>query len=180
MKYLLAVLDAASEYSGRLVAFLSLPLIAVIIMGVIARYIFKSPFIWTHEMMTFLSAFIFALGGAYVLYHRGHVSVDLLHKRLSIRGRAIMDLTASIFFFIYIFSLSRVGINFGLRSLNILETSGTPWNPPVYPVKIGIALAFILILLAGIANFIRDSKTAITGKEDMENLETDTAGREAK
>ncbi len=60
MKYILAVIDATSKYSGRLVAFLSIPLIAVIMMGVVARYIFHSPFIWTHEMMTFLSAFIFA------------------------------------------------------------------------------------------------------------------------
>jgi len=175
MKYILAVIDATSKYSGRLVAFLSIPLIAVIMMGVVARYIFHSPFIWTHEMMTFLSAFIFALGGAYVLYYRDHVSVDLLHKRLSTRGRAVMDIVASAFFFIYIISLSRVGINFGLRSLEILETSGTPWNPPVYPVKIGIALAFFLILLAGIANLIRDFKTAVTGEVETQELENDTS-----
>lgn len=180
MRRLLAVLDAISEYSGRFVAFLSLPLVAVIIMGVVARYIFRAPFLWTHEMMEFTAAFIFALGGAYVLRHHAHVSVDLLHKRLSIRGRAIMDAVASIFFFIYIFVLSYAGVSFGLKSLMMLETSGTPWNPPVYPVKMALGVAFILILLAGVANFIRYLRTAFGSKEEVQTLEADTTGREVE
>lgn len=178
MRYVLKVLDAISGYSGRLVAFLGLPLVAVIVVGVIARYIFQSPFIWTHEMMEFLSALIFALGGGYVYLHRAHVSVDVIHKLLSTRGRAIMDAVAAIFFFIYASTLAYAGINFGIRSLLMLERAGTPWNPPVYPVKIALGLAFFIILLAGIANFIRDVKTAIKGEEEQPHVEFDAERRD--
>lgn len=169
MKPLLAVIDTLSEYSGRIFSFLSIPVIFVIMVEVIGRYFFNRPLLWSHETMTFLSAFIYLMGGAYVLKNKAHISVDVFHRRLSPRGRAIMDSLVFIFFLIYIIILLRTSTNFALRSIAILERSGTPWNPIVYPVKSGILLATILLFLAGIANFIRDLKVAISGKEEEES-----------
>ncbi|MEW6623758.1 MAG: TRAP transporter small permease subunit [Bacillota bacterium] len=166
MKPLLKIIDAISEYSGRLFAFLCIPVIAVIMIEVIGRYIFNNPFIWSHEVQTFLSAFLFLMGGAIVLKERKHISVDILHRHLPIRVKALMNLAASAFFFIYIMVLLKVSTNFAIKSVSILEKSGTPWNPPVYPVKLFIPIATLLILLAGIANFIRDIKVLITGREE--------------
>ena len=36
------------------------------------------------------------------------------------------------------------------------ETTGTPWNPPIWPVKLAIPLAGLLLLLQGVANLLRD------------------------
>lgn len=168
LKAVLAFLDAIPEYTGRLLAYLCVPVIIVIMVEVVGRYIFNHPFIWAHEAMTFLSAFVYTLGGGYVLLQRGHIGVDILIKRFSPRGQAIMNLFASIFFFIYIYFLTTTTYKFAATSLRIMENSGTPWNPPVYPVKIVLLVAVVLILLAGIANFIRDLRIAITGKEDMQ------------
>ncbi len=167
MKPLLTVIDAISEYTGRLFAYLCIPVIAIIMIEVIGRYFFTHPFIWSHESMTFTSAGIYLLGGAYILKERGHISVDLIYRYLPVRAKAIMDLVVSVFFFIYIYVLLKVGMNYALTSVRILEKSGTPWNPPIYPVKLAIAIATLLIFLAGIANFIRDLKVAITGREEL-------------
>ena len=43
-----------------------------------------------------------------------------------------------------------------LDSFRIGETTSTPWNPPILPVKLAIPAAGILLLLQGIANLIRD------------------------
>lgn len=169
IKAILAFLDFIAVNSGRLFAYLSLPVIAVIMIEVIGRYFFRHPFIWTHETMMFLTALIFAMGGGYVLFQRGHISVDIFVKKLSIRGQAIVNIIASVFFFIYIYFLTPALIRYAGTSLRILERSGTPWNPPVYPLKIAILVAVIIILLAGIANLIRDLNTAITGKEGLEH-----------
>lgn len=167
MKPLLTVIDTISEYSGRLFAFLSIPVIAIIMIEVIGRYFFTHPFLWSHESMTFVSAGLYLMGGAYILKERGHISVDLIYRLLPVRAKAIMDLIVSAFFFLYIYILLKVGMNYALTSVRILEKSGTPWNPPIYPVKLTIAIATFLLLLAGIANFIRDLRVAITGREEL-------------
>jgi len=167
IKKVLAIIDAIPLYSGRLFAFLSILVIMIIMAEVIARYIFNSPFIWSHESMTFASAFLYTLGGGYVLCERGHVSVDIIHKHLSVKGKAILNIIASLFMFFYIIILTQTTLNYALRSISILGRSGTPWNPPVYPVKTAIFIAVILILLAAIGNLIRDIYTAATGREDL-------------
>lgn len=169
IKAVLGVLDALSIYSGRLFAYLSLPVIAVIMTEVVGRYLFRSPFLWSHETMTFLAAGVYMLGGGYVLYHRGHTSVDILTRKFSPRARAITGILTSVFFYVYIITLLRVVYKYTATSLRILEKSGTPWNPPIYPLKIALLAAVILILLAGIGNLIRDVNTAVTGKESLEN-----------
>lgn len=166
MKHLLTIIDAISEYTGRLVAFLCIPILVIIVMEVVARYLFAAPFIWSHEVTTFLCTFLYLIGGAYVLRNGGHISVDLIHKNLSPRGKAIMDLVASFFFFIYCGVLLWAGFSFASTSIQILERSGSAWNPPIYPVKAAIPAAAFLILLAGLAKFIRDFKIAVTGREE--------------
>lgn len=168
LKVVLAILDAIPEYTGRLMAYLCIPVIIVIMVEVVGRYLFNHPFIWAHEAMTFLSALVYTMGGGYVLIRRGHISVDILIKRFSARGQAIINIVASVFFFIYIYYLTTTTFKFASTSLRILEKSGTPWNPPVYPLKIMLLVAVVIIFIAGIGNLIRDLRTAITGKEDME------------
>jgi TRAP-type mannitol/chloroaromatic compound transport system permease small subunit len=44
----------------------------------------------------------------------------------------------------------------GWTSLQQGEGTGTPWNPPIWPVKLAIPVAALLLLLQGIANLLRD------------------------
>jgi TRAP-type mannitol/chloroaromatic compound transport system permease small subunit len=51
------------------------------------------------------------------------------------------------------------------ESLLLGETEPTSFAPPVYPIKMMIPLGAFLILLQGLAKFIRDLTLVITGKE---------------
>jgi TRAP-type mannitol/chloroaromatic compound transport system permease small subunit len=44
----------------------------------------------------------------------------------------------------------------GWMSFQQGEGTGTPWNPPIWPVKLAIPLAALLLLLQGVANLLRD------------------------
>ena len=44
----------------------------------------------------------------------------------------------------------------GWTSFQQSEGTGTPWNPPIWPVKLAIPAAALLLLLQGIANLLRD------------------------
>jgi TRAP-type mannitol/chloroaromatic compound transport system permease small subunit len=48
--------------------------------------------------------------------------------------------------------------------LLILETSETVWDVPIYPLKLALPVGAFLLLLQGLAKFIRDLVIAIKGE----------------
>ena len=60
------------------------------------------------------------------------------------------------FFFIYVGALIWVGTQMAWGSFLQSEGTGTPWNPPIWPVKMAIPIAGLLLLLQGIVNLLRD------------------------
>jgi TRAP-type mannitol/chloroaromatic compound transport system permease small subunit len=84
------------------------------------------------------------------------VRIDVLYEALSPRARVRLDAFTFIFFLAYALTLIWVGGADAWNSFQIGETTSTPWNPPIWPVKLAIPAAGILLLLQGIANLIRD------------------------
>lgn len=155
MKSWLVVIDTISEWSGKLFSFLAILVVASISYEVVARYIFDAPTIWAHETMVSFCAIWYMIGGAYVLRYRGHVSVDVVYNRLSSGSRRVLDLIGLSLFFVYAGVMLWTGAEVAWKSIKVLETSGSPWNPPVWPIRLAIPVGALLILLAGLAQFIR-------------------------
>ena len=156
MARFLSIIDAISRKSGQAVSFLLIAAIIVITYEVVARRIFHSPTIWAHESTVQLLAVLYVIGGAYTLYVRGHISMDILYVRFSPRTRAILDLITSLFFFLFCGVLLWQGTETALASIMRGEGSGTVWNPPIYFIRSAIPLGALLILFQGLAKFIRD------------------------
>ena len=165
MKTFLSVIDRISDWSGKIFSFLWIAVIIIIVVEVIRRYGFNSPTTYGHEITTFLCAAVYIMGGAYTLYMRGHVSVDIFYGRFSTRGKALVDVITFPAFLIFIGILIWSGLDRALGATMMGETSGSPWNPPVYPVFLTIPLGALLVLLQGLAKFIRDFTIVTTGKE---------------
>jgi TRAP-type mannitol/chloroaromatic compound transport system permease small subunit len=111
--------------------------------------------------MVYLTAMAYLLGGGYALLHRRHVIVDVVYARFSARTRARLDVVTLLFFVLYLGTLIWAGFVWGWDSIKIGETTGSPWNPPIWPVKLAIPIAAVLVLLQGIANVVRDFKAAM-------------------
>ena len=148
--------DRLNDWCGWLVGLQILFVVGVIVYEVILRYGFGTPTLWANEVMIYLTAMAYLLGGGYALLHRRHVTVDVLYARLSPRTRARLDLVTLIFFLFYLVTLVWAGWIWAWDSMKLGETTGTPWNPPIWPVKLAIPVAAALVLLQGIANVIRD------------------------
>ena len=161
----LRYIDRVSEHSGKIVSLLIALMIASMAYEVVMRYIFNAPTLWAFEMVQFLFGAFCILGGAYTLKQQGHVNMDVLYSRFSRRNKAIIDLITSIFFFLFCGVLLWTGSEFALRSLKALETSYTPWDPPLYPIKLTIPIGVTMILLQGIAKFSRDLLIVLKKKE---------------
>jgi TRAP-type mannitol/chloroaromatic compound transport system permease small subunit len=164
MKRFLKTIDRISEQSGKAVSFLIVLLVFVILYEIFARYLFNSPTIWAHEIAQMIYGAYVILLGAYVLQRKGHVNVDILYNRFRPRTRAIIDLFTWLLFFYFCGLLLLKGGEMAWDSLKVLETEPTSFAPPVYPIKMMIPLGALLILLQGLAKFIRDLTLAITGR----------------
>jgi TRAP-type mannitol/chloroaromatic compound transport system permease small subunit len=163
----LKVVDAISEWSGKGIAYLIIPGILILALEVVLRYVFNSPTMWAHGTTQRIFATYYILSGAYILRYNKHVSVDVIYNRFSLRTRANLSLIGSLFFFVFCGVMLWKGIDFTWTSLSQLEPDATPWRAPLYPFKMMIPLGALLILLQGLAKFIRDLMTVITGREEL-------------
>jgi TRAP-type mannitol/chloroaromatic compound transport system permease small subunit len=164
MKTVLKVIDSISEWTGKISSFLIIVITGVILFEVIARYIFNAPTIWAHEISLALYGVYVALLGAYVLVTGGHVNVDILYGRFSPRTRAGVNLFSWLIFFLWCGALVWIGWVRGWESLLIGERESTAFGCPIYPVKLSLAVGGSLLFLQGLAGYIRNIYTFITGK----------------
>ena len=162
----LQTIDWVNEKTGKAVSYLLLLLVGVILYEIFVRYLFNSPTIWAHETSQMIfGAYVILLGG-YVLKRGGHVNVDIVFNRFQPRTRAVINLFTWILFFYLCGLLFWKGGEMAWDSFKFRETEPTAFGPPVYPLKMMIPLGALLMLLQGLAKFIRDFKLALSGKEE--------------
>lgn len=154
------LVDRVNSWIGRLCAWSIFLVTAVVVYEVISRGVFGMATTWANETTIYLSASAYLIAGGYALAHRRHVRIDLIYDRLSPRMRVRLDLFTFVFFVIYVGALLWVGTTLAWSSFLQGEGTGTPWNPPIWPVRFAIPLAGLLLLLQGIANLLRDTGAA--------------------
>jgi TRAP-type mannitol/chloroaromatic compound transport system permease small subunit len=157
---------------GEFVAYWSLIAVVVYYYEVMARYLFNSPTNWAHESMFLMFGMQYLLAGGFVLREGAHVRVDVVYMHLSNRGKAIVDLLTSVFFFIFMVTLLITGWIFFMDSYNVSEVSFTEWGIQYWPIKIALPLGAMLLLLQGIVQLINDILVVIN--PDIKVLDTNT------
>ncbi len=162
---LLRAVDTINEWIAKALSWVVVILIATTVYEVVRRYVFSSPTSWVFEFNYLIHGTYFMLLGAYTYGVRGHVNVDILHGRLSPRGQACLDLFTAPLFFFFMAMMFWFGGRFALISFGFRETLSSAWGPPIWPVKMVIPVAAGLVLLQGLAKFIRDLHVVLTGRE---------------
>jgi TRAP-type mannitol/chloroaromatic compound transport system permease small subunit len=167
LRSVVKAINGVSSWVGSYAAWLILPNVLALVYEFIARYLLGSPTIWSYEVTYFLYGSHFLLGAAYTLSIRSHIRIDIFYQRFSPRKQAIVDLCGYlVFFFPVMLVLVYAGIQFTVQSFEMGEKSGlSPWRPYLYPYKAVVVIALFLLLLQGIAEFIRNVYQGIAGKE---------------
>ncbi len=148
---------------GWIVAFLIVPMIAIMIWEIVKRYFFNQPSLWAYEISLFLYGGYIVLGGAYTHLADGHVNVDIIWGRLSARWRAALDILTSFFVFFFLGVLFWESLKITINSWEIGETTMTHWQPIYYPLRTTVPVACFLFMLQAVAKLIRDVLTVING-----------------
>jgi len=158
-------IDSLNEWTGKITSYVLAGMFSVIMYEVTCRYVFNKPTIWGHELTMLLMAFYTIMGGGYALLTKSHVVMDLVHNRLSLRSRGILDATTSVFLFFWCAVLLWGGTIYAAIAVSNWEHYPSIWNPPVWQSKVAIPVGVTLLLLQGIAKLVRDAYIAVKGRE---------------
>ena len=166
LRAILRTIDQASNWSGILVSWVGAALILSITYEVIARYVFTSPTIWSYDLSYMLGGTLIIMAGAHVLLHREHLKVDVISKHFAPKVKLISDLFfAMVFFFPLTIMLVNYSARWAWRAFIRDETSLVGvWAPVLWPFRMMILIGVFLLLLQGLANFLRDVVLLVRGK----------------
>lgn len=170
MLKLARVITRFNQWIGRAVAWLILPMFAMLIFDVAMRYAVGRPTVWTTELTQLVFAVYAVIGGGWLLTERAHVNVDIFYGRFPVRRKALVDVCTSFLFFLFLAVLIWQGSSMAWESTAKLETSQSIWNPHVWPVKIAVPVAGVLLLLQGFVRLASDVRVLMGLPNDEETF----------
>ena len=162
----LQIIDSISMWSGKLFAWLVIPMVGGLVYEVFARYGFDSPTLWAYDMTYMLYGSHFMLGAAYTLSRKGHIRTDFLYRLWPARWQGAVDaLLYAFFFFPAMGFFMWMSWDFALTSWIQGEVGiSSPWSPPIYPFKTVMPVTAIRLILQGISEFVKSLHAAIWGE----------------
>ncbi len=161
-----SAIDAFNRKEGEWSALLILPLTIVVIYEVVMRYAFDSPTIWGFELTTFLYGVHFMLGLAYTDVTDGHVKVDIFTARAKPRTQAVIVIIANLVIFLPVFTCMTIWAwKYAITSTLQHELNSTSWAPPVWPIKLIMAVSFSFLLIQGISTVLKALHTLSSAKK---------------
>jgi TRAP-type mannitol/chloroaromatic compound transport system permease small subunit len=151
-------LESFSEFSGAVVAWLTLSMVLITFVVVVLRYAFDIGWIFMQESVTWMHAGVFMLGAAYTLKRDEHVRVDIFYRSMTPKRKALVDLLGTLVFllpvaiFLTVSSWDYVYTSWVIREAS-REAGGLPY--PFVPIlKSLIPATAGMLILQGIANLI--------------------------
>jgi TRAP-type mannitol/chloroaromatic compound transport system permease small subunit len=148
--------EAVNRTVGEFSMYIVLVMTAILVYESISRTVFHRPHLWVVEIIEFLMAAYYLLGGGYSVILKGHVRMDLFYGRWSDKGKAIVDLITAPFFTFYVVFLLVGGISGLDYALRYGQKNYTPWGPPLAPIKLVMVIGIALMLAQSVAQFFRD------------------------
>lgn len=160
--------DWFNEWVGRAVSWLTLATVLVCFTVVVLRYGFSYGEVWMQELYVWFHAIVFMVGAGYTLKQGGHVRVDVLYARMSVRRKAIVDLVGTVVFMLpWLFVLVYFGWPFVWNSWVSGEVSAQPGGMPAFYLIKTVLLLFVIVLGLQALALLARSVLVIAGREEF-------------
>ena len=178
MKLILRIvrcLDYPSLWTSRIISWLVLGIMFTLSFEVITRYFFAKANFWAYDAAWYSGATFIVMGGCFVMLLNGNVRIDIISMRFSRKAFLWIE---TVFFFIFFMPLWGMMTYRGwallVRAIARNEVSDVSyWWPPLWPVRLTIALGITFLLLAAISWIIKCIYELRTGKELKSGLEVE-------
>ena len=168
--------DQLAEWTGAIAKWAVIPTVVVGFVSVVLRYtgqlmgqrLTNNAII---ELQWYLYSIIFLVGFAYVLKHQINVRVDFWYANQPITKKAWIDFAGN-FISLIPFCIIGIWVSFpqAIQSISVWEQSPDANGLPRGPIKLLLAIAFVLLLIQAIAEQIR-LFAVITGRGHMVEVE---------
>ncbi|MDB6176511.1 TRAP transporter small permease subunit [Paracoccus sp. Z330] len=169
---IIRMIDGINEVVGRIVSIVAIVFAGIIIYDVSMRYFLGEPTRWAFDLTKQLYGFYFIMLGGYALRHQSHVKVDLVTERMAPQLRRWVEVAGYlIFFFPFAWVFARRSLDFAITSYNQGEVTYGAVQLPVYPLKIAMFVAAVLLLIQGASEVLKlvlNTTTHLDSKEPMD------------
>jgi TRAP-type mannitol/chloroaromatic compound transport system permease small subunit len=153
---LAAGIDNFIDAVGRVTAWSSFALAAVMGGNVLLRYVFHTGTVWSQELEWHLMAPICLFGMSYALRHGEHVRVDVMFAGFTQRSKYFVELVSSLILMAISVIIIWLSINYVMQSWSIAEGSANPGGIPArYLLKSLIPIGFALMFIQALGHAIR-------------------------
>ncbi len=157
MKKFARFICAMNDRIGKVACVLIIPMAAVVVYEVIMRRVLNMPTSWGFEMTVYIYGAHFMFGMAPALLYDRHVRIDVIVLQMPKKVQIILRLiTFWLIFVPFIAAFTYAATLYAAHSWEIWEQSWSAWKPPLYPYKTVMPVTMFMLLLQGIANFVRD------------------------
>ncbi len=157
MRAVIRTIDLLNKSVGHAFAWCIVILTLGVSYEVFVRYVLRDPTSWAFDLSYILYGALFIMSGAYTLSRGGHVRADVFSRRWRPRTQATVELVLYfLFFFPGVLALVIAGWGYGHDAFVIREASvNSPVGVPIWPLKMLIPAAGVLLTLQGIAEVLR-------------------------
>ena len=172
-------IDSKMLLSGKIIMWITIPLIYAMIHEVIGRHFFNRPTLWSFDISRMLAGALFMLGAAYTLSKGIHIRADFLYRNWTIKNQARVDLILYLLFFIPGFLVFfYVSFDYAYTSIcgrsNLEECLGgkvriqramdTTWMPIMWPLKSCMPIGAFLLLVQGFSEILKTYYAFVKGR----------------
>ena len=151
------LIDAVSEWSGRIFSWFVIGIISLSLFEVFTRRFLGRPTIWTHEIISYLFCGAVLLTIGYTLKHKAHANVDIFYEKLSPKTKAALELiTYAVFLVPFTLIVLYEGTRFAAMSWEMMERTPSAFNFYIFPAKTMLPIGFLLVVLQMISDIIKN------------------------
>ena len=172
-------IDRNMLLTGKIVCWITIPLIFAMVYEVIGRHFFNRPTLWSFDISRMLAGALFMLGAAYTLSKGIHIRADFLYRNWKVRNQAKVDLFLYLLFFFPGFLVFFwVSFDYAYTSIcgrsDLMECLGgkvriqramdTTWMPIMWPLKSCMPIGAFLLLIQGISEVLKSYYAFVKGR----------------
>jgi len=156
MRWLTKTIDWIVVKEAEISSLLMVILVVMMCYEVVRRYFFNAPTIWGLEFTTFIFGVHFVMGYAYTEYFDGHVRVDIFSSKFSTKVQDILYIVLTTCVTLPLVAMLCIWAwDNAITSTKILEALSSAWAPPIWPVKLLMALGFTFLFLQVLSNLLK-------------------------
>ncbi len=159
-------IDKFSLWVGRIVCWLTVPLIGAMVYEVTARYVFVAPTMWAYDISRMLYGALFMLGAGYALSKGVHIRADFIYRNWPDRVQGRIDLTLYVLLYfpgmlVFLWMATDFAALSWIRGEKGMDTA---WMPAMAPIKTALPVGIALLIIQGVSETLKSYYAATRGR----------------